>query len=143
MSENEYEILVSSDGLPYSFESKMHTTFYFSIKGVKENAVVKFKILNMNNVQALYKNGMKAMFRVKKEEEQSNYKVYKDFKHCKGKTFFTQLDSYLILNFQHTFKGENSEKDEVFFSYNFPYSYQDSLDMAQDLDSRVHSYNTK
>ena len=53
VSDNEYEMLVSSDGLPYSFDSKMHTTFHFKISGVSlkgNNKAIKFTILNLNNV---------------------------------------------------------------------------------------------
>lgn len=55
---------MSQDSEPYTNKGHYRTWFYFLVKGVPNNHTLTFVIRNMNNQGALYRAGLKPVYRV-------------------------------------------------------------------------------
>lgn len=55
---------MSQDAEPYTEKGHYRTWFYFSVQGVPNNTTLTFVMRNMNNQGALYKVGLKPVYRV-------------------------------------------------------------------------------
>ena len=47
----------------------------------------------------------------------------------------------MFLSWSYDFTEIESEEDIVYFSFNFPYSYEDTISFTEDLKNRVEKYN--
>lgn len=97
----------------------------------------------MNKVMKLYDAGLTPIYRIEKTSEKCDkgYKKYRDFKHLKTKCDFKGLDDLMFLSWTYDFKEIESAEDKTYFSFNFPYSYEDCLDYSISLSNRVKEYN--
>ena len=93
----------------------------------------------MNKVTKLYENGLKPIYWValKRTEQEKTYKKYKEFKHLKTPVEFSALDDEMHLSWSYDFKEIECEEDVTYFSFNFPYSYEDGLRLSESLIERV------
>jgi len=89
----------------------------------------------MNKVTKLYENGLKPVYWValKRLEDSKSYKKYWEFKHLNVPIEFSALDDLMFLTWTYNFNEIESSEDKVFFSFNFPYSYEDGLQLSSDL----------
>ncbi|KAL4490339.1 hypothetical protein ABPG72_004378 [Tetrahymena utriculariae] len=126
----EYDIFTSPDrdqGTDQEGYSK--SWFYFSVKGFKNGQTIKLNIQQIHILWSLWNN--KAC---------NQYKpVYKRNKDGEYQRLQTEVNiqmvakNYLVLTFEYTFDKENSEQEEVFFCFSYPYEYQKCIDMIQKL----------
>ncbi|KAL4440863.1 hypothetical protein ABPG74_013844 [Tetrahymena malaccensis] len=126
----EYDIFTSPDrdqGKDQEGYSK--SWFYFSVKGFKKEQTIKLNIQQIHILWSLWNN--KACNQYKPV-----YKINKDGEYQRLQTEVNiqmVAKNYLVLTFEYTFDKENSEQDEVFFCFSYPYEYQKCIDMIQKL----------
>ena len=89
----------------------------------------------MNNVKRLYDNGMKVKHRVAHIDDHPDYRQrVRGYHDIPEECEYGNLDDMLFLTWKHDFSGDYaSPSDKIFFSYNHPYSFQDSLDLGVSL----------
>ena len=88
----------------------------------------------MNKVVKLYENGMTPIYWIEKQKDiDKGYKKYRDFKHMNTKVKFTALEDSMILNWTFDFSEISHWSDVVYFSFNFPYSFEDCLSLGTSL----------
>ncbi|EAR85016.2 zinc carboxypeptidase family protein (macronuclear) [Tetrahymena thermophila SB210] len=126
----EYDIFTSPDrdqGTDQEGYSK--SWFYFSVKGFKKEQTIKLNIQQIHILWSLWNN--KACNQYKPV-----YKINKDGEYQRLQTEVNiqmVAKNYLVLTFEYTFDQENSEQDEVFFCFSYPYEYQRCIDMIKKL----------
>ena len=128
---HEFNLFISGDSVPYE-KAHYKTWFYFSIKGMPADSVIRFTIRNMGNQGKLIKNGLRPVYRSLSNQKWKRVHDQVNYKNEKG---------YSTLSWTHDF-SDMEKNDIFFFAYTYPYSYTESLIKTKKVISRVQKANS-
>ena len=126
---------MSQDSEPYTNKGHYRTWFYFSVKGVPINHTLTFVIRNMNNQGALYRAGLKPVYRVMP-------KASKKWKRIPGNVDFGKGEEGYQVTFSHTFTEDATEEETYYFAFSYPYSLEESLKASQRMLKKYQDSET-
>ncbi len=126
---------MSQDSEPYTNKGHYRTWFYFSVKGVPINHTLTFVIRNMNNQGALYRAGLKPVYRVMP-------KASKKWKRIPGNVDFGKGEEGYQVTFSHTFTEDATQEETYYFAFSYPYSLEESLKASQRMLKKYQDSET-
>ncbi|KAL4445456.1 hypothetical protein ABPG74_004530 [Tetrahymena malaccensis] len=134
-NERQYFLVLQND-----INTKGNTQwFYFRVSNKKALGQVTLSILNYQKPYSLFNQGMKILVYSKKKREKqnlgwhrscSNINYYKN--EYKRQTQNIPISTYYTLEFTYDF---TEEQDEIFFAYNYPYSYSDLQNYLESIEN--------
>lgn len=134
VSENSYDLFVSSDGKPYVEEILYRGWFYFSITGIRPSTTVTFTIRNMKNQSKLYTAGLRPVF---KTVSGDGGKVVTSWRRIPSKPSFTYNEDDDIFTLKWTFSFSKSVDDITYFAYSYPYSFSEITQKLDEMQSKM------
>lgn len=119
--------------MPKSFS---RSWFYFGIRGWQSNRLIKINIMNMNKQGKLYSQGLAPIVRILPGKPK--------WERIRDRPTFETVDNQFILRF--TYRFPEVKIGTVYFAFCTPWSYGESQNQLNDLDSlfsACQTYNSK
>jgi len=117
--------------------------FFFRVSGAQPHRQYKFNILNYYKGASLFQKGMKVLVYSMKEQQNTRRGWHRDgtdIHYFRNGTVEEvgggRTKQYYTLSFNYTFQYED---DEVFFAYNYPYTYTELNNYLDRLELQCRS----
>ncbi|KAK7907149.1 hypothetical protein WMY93_015761 [Mugilogobius chulae] len=127
--DHEFNVWTQPDCAGTEQENGNRSWFYFSVRGVSSGKLLKINVMNMNNQRKLYSQGMAPFVRTVPGKTR--------WERIRDRPTTEIVDNQFILSFTHRIlevKGATT-----FFSFCYPFSYNECQDMLQQLDNNYPS----
>ncbi|CAL1538199.1 unnamed protein product [Lymnaea stagnalis] len=132
----EFNVWTNPDCAGTQFENPNRSWFYFGIRGWQSNRVIKINIMNMNKQGKLYSQGLAPIVRILPGKPK--------WERIRDRPTFETVDNQFVLRF--TYRFPEFKTGTVYFAFCTPWSYGESQNQLNDLDSLFSScqtYNSK
>eukprot|EP00347_Sterkiella_histriomuscorum_P010374 403376546 len=121
----QFTMNICTDAQPFKENGTYRTWFHFRVLGVAQNETLTFNFRQMNHQSKLFLNGMKPVFLIENQ--------MKHYRRIPGDLSFNTYYDGFSITFSHTFTQKNTE-DYTYFAFTYPFSYQDIINQAIQLD---------
>ncbi|KAI8787445.1 cytosolic carboxypeptidase-like protein 5 isoform X1 [Biomphalaria glabrata] len=122
----EFNVWTSPDCAGTEFENPNRSWFYFGIKGLTNNKVIKINIMNLNKQGKLYSQGLAPIYKILPGKPK--------WERIRERPTFEMIDGQFILRF--TFRFPDMKSGAVYFAFCIPWSYEESQNQLKELDAQ-------
>ncbi|XP_008294530.1 cytosolic carboxypeptidase-like protein 5 isoform X1 [Stegastes partitus] len=120
----EFNVWTQPDCAGTEFENGNRSWFYFSVRGAAPGKLLKINVMNMNNQRKLYSQGMAPLVRTLPGKNR--------WERVRDRPTSEIVDNQFILSFTHRLLEVRGAT--TYFSFCFPFSYNECQEMLQQLD---------
>uniref|UniRef100_A0AAQ6AK82 Cytosolic carboxypeptidase-like protein 5 n=1 Tax=Amphiprion ocellaris TaxID=80972 RepID=A0AAQ6AK82_AMPOC len=120
----EFNVWTQPDCAGTEYENGNRSWFYFSIRGAAPGKLLKINVMNMNNQRKLYSQGMTPLVRTLPGKNR--------WERIRDRPTSEIVDNQFILSFTHRLLEVRGAT--TYFSFCFPFSYNECQEMLQQLD---------
>ncbi|KAM8953323.1 cytosolic carboxypeptidase-like protein 5 [Pelodytes ibericus] len=122
----EFNVWTKPDCAETEYENGNRSWFYFSVRGAAPGKLIKINIMNMNKQSKLYAQGMAPFVRT--------VPIRSRWERVRERPTFQMVENQFVLSFVHRFL--DCRGATTYFSFCFPFSYEESQEMLAGLDER-------
>ncbi|KAM3860913.1 cytosolic carboxypeptidase-like protein 5 [Diretmus argenteus] len=123
-SDYEFNVWTQPDCAGTEHENGNRSWFYFSVRGAVPGKMLKINVMNMNKQSKLYSQGMAPVVRTLPGKSR--------WERVRDRPTFEMVDNQFILSFTHRLLEVRGAT--TYFSFCYPFSYNESQEMLQQLD---------
>ncbi|XP_022050858.2 cytosolic carboxypeptidase-like protein 5 isoform X1 [Acanthochromis polyacanthus] len=120
----EFNVWTQPDCAGTEYENGNRSWFYFSMRGAAPGKLLKINVMNMNNQRKLYSQGMTPLVRTLPGKNR--------WERIRDRPTSEIVDNQFILSFTHRLLEVRGAT--TYFSFCFPFSYNECQEMLQQLD---------